>query len=152
MLVAVILFVWTFNIKSLLGMFPGPDFMPKIAAILLFLVSLGIFLEGLRTAKAYVPEEVTEEEAAYRRAGDMRVLMSAALIGFYVFSMRSLGFVVSNMIYCFLQMVILTPVGKKKNYLLFFIITLVTTLFFFFAFTRVLYLTLPVGLMKYLGF
>jgi putative tricarboxylic transport membrane protein len=151
MLVAVILFIATFSIKSLLGMNPGPEFMPRVASILLFLVAFGIFWEGLASAKHYVPEEVSDEEKAYRKAGNLKVVYSAVLIGFYVFSMDTLGFVISTLIYEFCQMIVLTPVNKKKNYLLFAIITIVSTLFFYIVFTRFLYLMLPSGLLRYVG-
>jgi len=151
MVIAVILFIATFSIKSLLGMNPGPDFMPKVASILLFIVAAGIAVEGLGEAKRYVPEEISEEEAGYRKAGNRKVLYSAILIGFYVFSMGTLGFVISTLIYEFCQMIILTPVGKKKNYVLFAVITVVTTIFFYVVFTRYLYLMLPVGLLRHIG-
>ena len=151
MLVAVILFISTFSIKSLLGMNPGPDFMPRVAAVLLFIVAAGIALEAAGKLKDYVPEEVSEQEAAYRKAGNKKVILSAILIGFYVFSLDYLGFVISTLIYEFCQMIILTPVDKKKNYVLFAIITVVSTIFFYIVFTRFLYLMLPQGLLRGLG-
>jgi hypothetical protein len=151
MVVAVILFIATFSIRSLLGMNPGPEFMPRVASILLFIVAAGITADGFGEAKRYVPEEITAEEAGYRRAGNRKVLYSAILIGFYVFSMGTLGFVISTLIYEFCQMIILTPVGKKKNYLLFAVITVVSTIFFYIVFTRYLYLMLPVGLLRHIG-
>ena len=151
MICAVILFIATFSIKSLLGMNPGPEFMPRVASILLFLVATGIFVEGLQNARHHVAEEVSEEEAAYRKAGNRKVILSAILIGFYVFSLETLGFVISTLIYEFCQMIILTPLGKKKNYVLFAIITVVSTVFFYIVFTRFLYLMLPVGLLRYIG-
>ena len=75
--------------------------------------------------KDYVPEVVSDEEMAYRKAGNRKVILSAILIGFYVFSLETLGFVIATMIYEFCQMVILTPVDKKKNYVLFAIIGMV---------------------------
>ena len=79
------------------------------------------------------------------------MLLSAILIGFYVFSLETLGFVISTLIYEFCQMIILTPVGTKKNYVLFAVITVVSTVFFYVVFTRFLYLMLPVGLLRYIG-
>ena len=151
MLCAVILFIATFSIKSLLGMNPGPEFMPRLASVLLFLVALGITVEGLQNVKHHVVEEVSEEEAAYRKAGNRKVLYSAILIGFYVFSLETLGFVISTLIYEFCQMIVLTPMGKKKNYVLFGIITVISTVFFYIVFTRFLYLMLPAGLLRYVG-
>ncbi len=153
MVIAVILFISTFSIKSLLGMKPGPDFMPKVASVLLFLDALGMFIEGLETAKNYQEEgEIDAQEATYRKDANRKVLMSVLLIGFYVYSMRTLGFVISSAIYSFCQMIILTPYGKKKNYLLFAVISIVFALAIFLVFTKVLYLMLPAGLMSYIGF
>lgn len=151
MIIAVILFISTFSIRSLLGMNPGPDFMPKVASIMLFIVAAGIAWEGMIDAKRYVAEEVSEEEAAYRKEGDRRVFYSAVLIGFYVFSMNYLGFLISTIIYEFCQMIVLTQAGKKKNYLLFLVVTVVSTVFFYFIFTKVLYLMLPSGILRYVG-
>jgi len=152
MIIAVILYISTFSIKSLLGMNPGPDFMPKVASVLLFIVAAGIVLEAVGKLKDYVPEVIDDQEKAYRKAGNRKVILSAVLIGFYVFSLETLGFVISTMIYEFCQMVILTPVDKKKNYVLFAIITVVSTLFFYIAFTKFLYLMLPQGLLRGLNF
>ena len=152
MICAVILFIATFSIKSLLGMNPGPEFMPRVASILLFLVATGILVEGLQNARHHVAEEVSEEEAAYRKAGNRKVILSALLIGFYVFSLETLGFVIATMIYEFCQMIVLTPVDRKKRYVLFAIITVVSTLFFYVAFTKFLYLMLPQGLLRGLNF
>ena len=151
MIIAVILFISSFSIKSLLGMNPGPDFMPRVASVLLFIVAAGIALEAAGKLKDYVPEEVTEEVAAYRKAGNKKVILSAILIGFYVFSLDTLGFVISTMIYEFCQMIILTPIDKKKNYVLFGIITVVSTVFFYVVFTQYLFLMLPQGLLRGLG-
>ena len=151
MIIAVILFISTFSIRSLLGMTPGPEFMPRVASVLLFIVSAGIAIEGYGHSKYYIPENVTEEEAAYVKAGNRKVIYSAILIGFYVFSFNTLGFVISTIIYEFCQMIILTPKNKKKNYLIFAIVSIVSTLFFYIVFNYVLYLMLPVGLLRYLG-
>ncbi len=66
-------------------------------------------------AKRYVPEEITPR----RRLSQGRQQESAVQRHshrFYVFSMGTLGFVISTLIYELCQMIILTPVGKKKNY------------------------------------
>ena len=152
MIIAVILFISTYSIKSLLGMNPGPDFMPKVASVLLFIVAAGIVAEAVGKLKDYVPEVVSDEEMAYRKAGNRKVILSALLIGFYVFSLETLGFVIATMIYEFCQMIVLTPVDKKKRYVLFAIITVVSTLFFYVAFTKFLYLMLPQGLLRGLNF
>ncbi|MGE4353843.1 MAG: tripartite tricarboxylate transporter TctB family protein [Oscillospiraceae bacterium] len=148
MLVAVILFIATFSIRSLLGMNPGPDFMPKVASVLLFAVSFGILWEGLAKAKKYVPEEVDEQEVAYKKAGNRKVLYSIVLIGFYVFSMSSLGFIISTVIYQFCQMIILTPYGKRKKYLQYTIISIISTAIFYVGFVQILHLMLPSGLLR----
>ena len=151
MLIAVILFIATFSIKSLLGMKPGPEFMPRVASVLLFIVALGITVEAMGKLKDYVPEVIDDQEKAYRKAGNKKVILSAILIAFYVFSLDTLGFVISTMIYEFCQMIVLTPNDKKKNYVLFGIITVVSTVFFYVVFTQYLFLMLPQGLLRGLG-
>ncbi len=151
MIVAVILFISTFSIRSLLGMNPGPEFMPQVASVLLFIVSAGIAIEGYGHSKYYTEEEVDDEEKKYRSAGRRKVLYSVILIGFYVFAFDFLGFVISTIIYEFCQMIILTPVGQKKNYLLFAAVSIISTVFFYIVFNYVLYLMLPVGLLRFIG-
>lgn len=148
MLIAVVLFISTFSIRSLLGMNPGPDFMPKVASVMLFIVAAGITWEGVMKLKNYVPEEVSAEDTAFAKAENRNVLLSVIIIGFYVFSMNYLGFIISTIIYTFCQMVILTPYGKKKTYILYLIISLVCAFGLYLAFTRVLYLMLPQGLLR----
>lgn len=148
MIIAVILYIATFSIKSLLGMNPGPDFMPKVAAIMLFIVAFFIFLEGIGTSKLYVAPVETDEDKMYKKAGHKKVILSIIAIGFYVFSMKTLGFLISTLIYEFCQMIILTPYGKKKTYILYAVISIISAFFFYLAFTKILYLMLPSGLLR----
>ena len=82
----------------------------------------------------------------------MAVVLTFVIIIAYVLIMPTLGFILSTMIYLFLQMIVLAP-PEKRNYVLFAIVSVVFTAFVFVAFRVGLQQLLPRGIIKsLLGF
>ena len=87
----------------------GSDFMPKILAIVTCILSFFQIRAGFRTMRAYKPEQEAEED----KPEYLRVLATIAAFTVYVFVLSSVGFVISSIVYLFVQILILTPKEKR---------------------------------------
>ena len=94
-----------------------------------------------------------EKETKKANRGDMMaVVFTFAVIIGYILVMPLLGFILSTVLYLFLQMLILAP-ADKRNYVLFIIVAVVFTAIVFVAFRIGLQQLLPRGVIEsLLGF
>ena len=124
--------------------------MPVLLGVLLAVLSVVCIIQGIRRLKAPDTQETKEEK---KSKGDiMAVIFTFAVIIGYIIVMPTLGFILSTMIYLFLQMIILAP-PEKRNYVLFAIVSVVFTAFVFVAFRIGLQQLLPRGFIEsLLGF
>ena len=82
----------------------------------------------------------------------MAVVLTFAVIIGYILVMPTLGFILSTVLYLFLQMLMLAP-ADKRNYVLFAIVAVVFTAIVFVAFRVGLQQLLPRGVIEsLLGF
>ena len=123
--------------------------MPTLLGILLAALSVICIIQGVRQLKTVS----NEEKAKKMDRGDlMAVVFTFAVIIGYVIILPMLGFILSTVIYLILQMIILSPAGKR-NYLLFAIVAVVFTGIVFVAFRVGLQQLLPRGVIEsLLGF
>ena len=123
--------------------------MPTLLGVILAVLSLVCIIQGIRRMKA--PDEA--EETKKKGKGDlMAVVLTFAVIIGYILVMPTLGFILSTILYLFLQMLILAP-AEKRNYVLFAIVAVVFTALVFVAFRVGLQQLLPRGLIEgLLGF
>ncbi len=142
MLLGVILYYGAYQIGLQEGATIGADFVPKIVAILMFLFSGFLFLQGRKgmaaekanpPAKDYVPN--------YKGTAIMLVVLIA-----YIAIFTELGFVLSSMLYLFAALVILSK-KEETNYVRFLIISVVGSLVIYFLFAYVFGIMLPEGLL-----
>ena len=122
--------------------------MPTLLGVLLAILSVFCIVQGIRKMKA-----ADEAQAKKLDRGDlMAVVFTFAVIIGYILVMPILGFILSTVIYLFLQMLILAP-AEKRNYLLFAIVAVVFTALVFVAFRIGLQQLLPRGIIEnLLGF
>lgn len=150
--VSIVLFIATFSIRALLATTIGPEVMPRIASVILFLSGVGIVAEGLISArKAVAPAtvaeaDVTAESRTTARAGMVNMYLSIALIALYVMLMAPIGFLLSTFFYVFVQEMILAPVSKRNPFL-FLIVAALTSAIIYFGFVYGLELILPSGIL-----
>ena len=114
--------------------------MPTILGILLAVLSVILIVQGLRQLKA----QDDGNDKKMDRADTIAVVLTFAIIICYIILLPYLGFILSTMLYLFLQMIILAP-PDKRNYVLFAIVAVVFTLLVFFAFRMGLSQPLPRG-------
>ena len=123
--------------------------MPILLGVLLAVLSVMCIVQGLRKLKTAAKEEPQTQSGK----GDlMAVLLTLVVIIGYVLIMPTLGFILSTVLYLFLQMLVLAP-AEKRNYVLFAIVAVVFTAIVFVAFRVGLQQLLPRGIVEsLLGF
>ena len=129
--------------------YASAQIMPTLLGVILAVLSIVCIIQGIRRMKA--PDEA--EETKKKGKGDlMAVVLTFAVIIGYILVMPTLGFILSTILYLFLQMLILAP-AEKRNYVLFAIVAVVFTALVFVAFRVGLQQLLPRGIIEnLLGF
>lgn len=124
--------------------------MPTLLGVLLAILSVVCIIQGVRRLKA--PDDEGGSVKKKDRGDLMAVVFTFAVIIGYILVMPLLGFILSTVIYLFLQMLILAP-AEKRNYVLFAIVAVVFTALVFVAFRVGLQQLLPRGVIEsLLGF
>ena len=124
----------------------GPDFMPKVVSSGMGILGILQLITGIRRSaageKSGEPEDKNEED----QPEYLRVLLTVLAFGIYVFTMQSVGFLLTSVIYFFIQMMILSPKEKRRP-VLYAIISLVFTVAVYFIFRNGLNVMLPRGIL-----
>ena len=150
LLVSVVMFAATLSFKQLTTSQVGPAFMPQIIAALIGLMSIAIIIEGYRKMKSGTEgglEEEGEEEPGNAKEVSYRpVIQSFVLMAIYVAVMPIVGFLITTMLYMFLQMMILSS-KPERRWLLFTVVSVVASSVIYYVFRNVFYIMLPSGLL-----
>lgn len=123
----------------------GPDFMPMCIGVMTFVLAAALVLLNIKNMKIYVAQAVAEgpEKADYKR-----VLTSFIIILVYVFVLKSVGFIISTLVYLPVQMFILAPEERrgKKDVIQLLITDVLFTFVVFFLFRYGFKIVLPAGI------
>lgn len=115
-------------------------FLPYILSGFLLILSLIQISRGIKVVK-YGKVKKREEDLDYST-----LIKTFATIILYIGFLNILGFIISTIIFLFLEFIILTPDRLKKNYLLYLFIAIITSLIVYFLFRYGLNLILPRGI------
>ena len=123
----------------------GPDFMPMCIGVMTFVLAAALVLLNIKNMKIYVAQAEAEgpEKADYKR-----VLTSFIIILVYVFVLKSVGFIISTLVYLPVQMFILAPEERrgKKNVYQLLLTDVLFTFVVFFLFRYGFKIVLPAGI------
>lgn len=123
----------------------GPDFMPMCIGVMTFVLAAALVFLNIKNMKIYVAEAEAEgpEKADYKR-----VLTSFIIILVYVFVLKSVGFIISTLVYLPVQMFILAPEERrgKKNVIQLLLTDVLFTFVVFFLFRYGFKIVLPAGI------
>ena len=123
----------------------GPDFMPMCIGVMTFVLAAALVLLNIKNMKIYVAQAEAEgpEKADYKR-----VLTSFIIILVYVFVLKSVGFIISTLVYLPVQMFILAPEERrgKKDVIHLLITDVLFTFVVFFLFRYGFKIVLPAGI------
>ena len=123
----------------------GPDFMPMCIGVMTFVLAAALVLLNIKNMKIYVAQAEAEgpEKADYKK-----VLTSFIIILVYVFVLKSVGFIISTLVYLPVQMFILAPEERrgKKDVIQLLITDVLFTFVVFFLFRYGFKIVLPAGI------
>ena len=120
----------------------GSDFVPKIIAVGIAVLSLLQTYNGYKIMKNPMAKDAEEEfKPEYPR-----VLATIASFTIYVFVLKTVGFMISSAVYLTVQMTILATKEKRKI-LLFAIIGIIVSVVVYFIFRSGLSVMLPAGIL-----
>lgn len=123
----------------------GPDFMPMCIGVMTFVLAAALVFLNIKNMKIYVAYAEAEgpEKADYKR-----VLTSFIIILVYVFVLKSVGFIISTLVYLPVQMFILAPEERrgKKNVIQLLLTDVLFTFVVFFLFRYGFKIVLPAGI------
>ncbi|ANU44591.1 tripartite tricarboxylate transporter TctB family protein [Enterocloster clostridioformis] len=123
----------------------GPDFMPMCIGVMTFVLAAALVFLNIKNMKIYVAQAEAEGP---EKAGYKRVLTSFIIILVYVFVLKSVGFIISTMVYLPVQMFILAPEERrgKKDVIQLLITDVLFTFVVFFLFRYGFKIVLPAGI------
>ncbi len=127
-------------IQRNVGTFAHARIIPTLLGILLIILSAVLIFQGLRQMK----REDHEPAKKLNKVDVISVILTFASMILYIIILSYLGFMLSTMLYLFVQITILAP-AEKRNYLLFAIVAVVFTIIAFVAFRIGLTQMLPRG-------
>jgi len=142
------------NIRELKGFGVPPlsgSFMPRLWGVVLGLLSLSLFLRGLKERKAYMKAgKITPFAFSFPEFIDKNreVILTFITIALYIALIGYLGFIITTIIFLFAQIMILSPPGKR-NFLVTGIISVVVPVLLAWFFTVYLSLLLPRGILGF---
>ena len=126
----------------------GPAFLPAICCVGSFAFSVANFIVCLRNNDAdYIRVEDRAEEIKENKNDKIRLLLTLALLLFYVGTFMSLGFLVSSIIYLTLQQIVFTTKESRKLWL-HIVIGVGLPLICQVLFVNVMNYMLPMGILK----
>lgn len=118
----------------------GGDFMPKLCAGLWILISAPLIMTS-----AMMPNN-KDENAGIHVKGFLGTLI---LLIVYVFLLKPIGFVLTSIVYMFIQMMMFVPqeLRSRNNYILFVVISVALPIIVNLVFVNVFSLILPTGIL-----
>lgn len=148
-LVAAWIFIATMNLKSGAGGLIRPELIPRVVAILLIILGIGMFVQGLK-------EKVSQEELdklAQQKAERAKLslverltpVLTLVLIFLFLLLLRHVGFTICAVGYLTVQMTLLSGEFSWKSWLKYFIIAVIASVAILLLFRYGFKLKLPVN-------
>lgn len=130
----------------------GPDFMPKLVAVLTLALSVVLLVQGLRRNMASgVAGAAAGGDAAppARRGGLIERhadWLSLLLIVAYTLAFEPLGYLVATALYLFMQFIVMAK-AEERRYVAFAVVAVIVSGLSYYVFLRLFYVFLPTGLL-----
>lgn len=152
MATAAFLFFSTFGTKSFTTGSIKADTIPKIVAVVMFVLGVLTIVKWLREkpvkeveAKAPEADESAAEETVKERFKKITTPVTLALIFLYILIMDKVGFVISTFLYLTAQITLLSTDLSKKSFLKSALIAVIASVLIFLIFGKAFKLALPVN-------
>lgn len=140
---SIIVYIITFSFNAITVSKTGPDFMPKLVAVGLAVLSIIVVVKGVKKAKAQVQVTDIKGNGVSDTYG---ILASFILISVYIALLQNIGFLIMTAVYLFGQMIVLTKKSQRKLGL-FSILSVLISISIYALFVYVFKLVLPTGIL-----
>ena len=145
--IAVVYYIYSFQIQQTTSDVLGSRFFPQLAAILLLFLSAVQIIQAIR--KKPDPAEVTEhEQSRTDKKINLPLVLTTAALFVYYFLILNIGFTITSILYLLFECWVLMPDHIKKNkkmLVLVVIICIAVPVFLNTVFYNVFHIQLPVG-------
>lgn len=138
-ILGIFIFIQSMSMDPLMKNDVGSGFFPKVVAIVMIAMAILNLIVAFKEGNNLIEKKEQKNQDSF---GGWATIV---LIGIYVITYQSVGFLIGTSIYLFLQIMILSP-KEKMNIPLFAIISVVTPVFIYFVFTRLINMPLPKGI------
>lgn len=143
---SVAIFVATFSFKAITVSSVGPGFMPKLAAILLAILSITVILKGVNEIKKQNKKDTMENTDNDNVIDKFSVIITFVIIAIYITFIEKVGFIIMTALYLFSQMCILS-MKEQRRLALFAILAVVISIGIYCLFVYAFRLILPAGIL-----
>lgn len=155
---SIVMFVATFNIEALTDSRVGADFMPKIIAILIAIMSIPVIVNGFKGKKIVKSDEKSavsdDGEASISEAKEdtgnetsyISLVLTIILLFVYLFLIPIIGFLIATSAYLIVQMLLFSE-WTIRNTIRYAVISIVTSAIVYFVFRNAFYVMLPAGIL-----
>ncbi|MBE6904981.1 tripartite tricarboxylate transporter TctB family protein [Marasmitruncus massiliensis] len=147
LILGVVMFASAQTIPTGAEMGASSAFMPKVVSVMLIICGALVAIQG-RPRKEYVPSEGGKAKDSGRSNYKALVLSLIALVA-YIALMPGVGFIITTIVYLFVQILIFAPKEKKtkRNLVLFGIVSIIFAITVYFIFVYGFALMLPSGIL-----
>ena len=121
----------------------GPQYIPYGLTALCLILGIAQTIVGWNKSKYYDKEEHPVENKDTKA-----VILVFICLAIYVATLKTIGFLITTTVLCFVLQILLCPKAKRK-YPLFAIVAIVSTVIIYFIFRSGLSLMLPPGILKF---
>lgn len=142
---SVAMLVLSTQIKKSKIMAIGPEFMPKVIATIMLILSIALLVSTISQHKVRVAEA---EAMGSKKVDYKRVIYSLLLVLSFVLALKPVGFTLTSLLFLPLEMFVLAPDEErtKKDAIKYVIISTIFTFIVYFLFRYGFKILLPVGI------
>lgn len=144
---SVVMYVGTYSFGRLTVSQVGSEFVPRLAAIGIFLLSIVLLIQGIKIYKqTKVQHSKTKQGKSFSFNNSYSVVATIGLLIVYVALLREIGFLVMTVLYLIAQFYVLAE-KSKRNFLVFSSLSVVVSFSIYYLFRYVFFLMLPAGIL-----
>ena len=143
MVVAIVLFIASFQIKAFVNEVLGPEFMPRAMAVIIFVIASVMVMKGIKKWKSGVCDRYTPEQLSY-----VRLIATFLSMVIYIAALETVGFIPMTIVYIIAQIYLLTKKEffSKAMLLKTVLIAVIASVTLYYVFYQFFGIFLPEGL------
>lgn len=147
LILGVVMFISAQTIPTGAEMGASSAFMPKVVSVMLIICGTLVAIQG-RPRKESVPSGESEAEGG-EKSNYKALIFSLIALVIYIALMSSVGFIITTVVYLFVQILIFAPKEKrtKRDLIVFGIVSVVFTVAVYLIFVYGFALMLPSGIL-----